>query len=76
MGIGPKRIKHDMGTIILKLQHLNESMGFSQRAKVKPDLEKAAFTVPHTLEEGLVYNGGHVCETLLLSAAIRVTGQS
>lgn len=61
-------------SIILKL-HSNGSMGSSQRPKEQPDTEKPHFTVPHTLEGGLVYNGGHVCETLLLSAAIRATAQ-
>lgn len=63
--------------IIVKLQHLNGSTGWSQRAKVQPsaDTEKTHFRVPHTLEGGLVYNGGHVCETLLLSAAIRAAAQ-
>ncbi len=62
-------------SIILKLQHLNGSMGLSQGAKVQPETEKLHFTVPLTLEGGLVYNGGHVCETLLLSAAIRASAQ-
>lgn len=78
MGINPRRIKLDMGTnndIILKLLHLKGSMGWCQRAKVQPDAEKPHFTVPHTLDGGLVYNGGHVCETLLLSAAIRAAAQ-
>lgn len=33
------------------------------------------FTVAHTADGGLVYNGGHVCETLLLLAAIWATAQ-
>lgn len=33
------------------------------------------FTVPPDLEAGLVCNGGHVYETLLLLAAIRATAQ-
>lgn len=32
-------------------------------------------SVSHSLEGGLVYNGGHVCETLLLLAAIKATAQ-
>ncbi len=44
--------------------------------KAQPDTEKPHFTVHDTLEGGLVYNGGHVCETLLLSAAIRAKAQS
>lgn len=37
--------------------------------------KKSHFTLPHTLERGLVYNGGHVCGTLLLLAAIRALAQ-
>ena len=44
MGINPRRIKHVTRTnnnTILKLQHLRESMGWSQkRRKVKPDTEE------------------------------------
>lgn len=68
MDTNPRRIKCDR---ILKLQHLNGSKGCSQRVKVQPDTKKTHFTVPQTLEGGLVYNWGHVCETLLLLAAIR-----
>lgn len=59
MGINPRRTKHDMGTlgtIISKLQHLEESMGWAPK-KTKH------FTVSYTLEGGFDYNTGHVCET-------------
>lgn len=76
MGIDPRRIKHATRTnnnTILKLQHLRESTGWSQKGrKVKPDSEETRTLLYLTLwKEALVYNGGHVCETLLLSAAIR-----
>lgn len=49
MGINPRGIKHDMGTnnnIILKLQHLKESVGWSQKAKAKADKKKNKIKIP------------------------------
>ena len=40
-------------------------------APTKKKKGKKRQSVTHPLEGGLVYNGGHVCETLLLLAAIR-----
>lgn len=42
---------------------------------VQPGTKNTHFTVPPDLEAGLVCNGGHVYETLLLLAAIRATAQ-
>lgn len=73
MGINPRRTKHDMGTmgtIISKLQHLEESMGWAPK-KTNTLLyltlwKEASFTIG-------VMSGS--CLWDLLSAAIRTTAQ-
>ena len=47
----------------------------AKEQKVQPVTENTHFTVPHPVEGGLVYNEGHVCETLLLLAATGVTAR-
>lgn len=70
MKINSRRIKYDMITTWFEKWHLT-GMDFSSQ----PDAKKPQFTVPRTLGGGLVYNGGHAYETLLLLAAIRATAQ-
>lgn len=43
----------------------------SQVEKAQAGTKNSHLTVPLTAEGGRVYSGGHVCETLLLLAAIR-----
>lgn len=50
-------------------------MGCSQWETYSQAPKNTHFTVPPDLEAGLVCNGGHVYETLLLLAAIRATAQ-